>query len=74
MCQGIHPVRIADGYERACEVAVAHLAKIADVVEFSAENKEPLYLTAMTTLSSKIVNQFKRRMVRNLQSSVRFLH
>ena len=60
--QGIHPVRIADGYERAAEVAKQHLAKIADTIEFHAQDKEPLYLTAMTTLSSKIVNKHKRKM------------
>ena len=60
--QGIHPVRIADGYERAAEVAKKHLAKIADTVDFNAKDKEPLYLTAMTTVSSKIVNKHKRKM------------
>ena len=28
--RGIHPIRIADGYERACNVAVAQLEKVAD--------------------------------------------
>merc|ERR1719409_102011 len=57
--KGIHPVRIADGYERAAEVAKKHLATIADTVDFCESDKEPLYLTAMTTLSSKIVNKHK---------------
>lgn len=43
-------------------MAVAHLAKISDTVEFDKENLDPLIKTAMTTLSSKIVNKYKRRM------------
>merc|ERR1712159_302914 len=58
--KGIHPVRIADGFEKAAEVAKNHLASISDVVEFSETNLEPLITTAMTTLSSKIVNRFKK--------------
>lgn len=30
--RGIHPIRIADGYEKACEVAVAELDRVADTV------------------------------------------
>jgi T-complex protein 1 subunit epsilon len=30
--RGIHPIRIADGYEKACEVAVQELDKVADRV------------------------------------------
>lgn len=36
--RGLHPVRIAEGFEQACEVAVRHLAAIADEVVFSREN------------------------------------
>ena len=32
--KGIHAIKIADGFEQACDVAVAHLAAIADTVEF----------------------------------------
>ncbi len=60
--RGIHPVRVAEGFERACALAVAHLGTIAQKVDFSKENLEPLVLTAMTTLSSKIVNVHKRKM------------
>lgn len=60
--KGIHPVRIADGFERAATVATEHLAKIADVIEFSEEDLEPLIAVASTTLSSKIINKFKRQM------------
>ena len=61
--RGIHPVRIAEGFEQACALCVKHLGTISQKVEFSApDNVEPLVLTAMTTLSSKIVNTHKRKM------------
>ncbi|KAG8721702.1 T-complex protein 1 subunit epsilon [Ceratobasidium sp. 395] len=55
--RGIHPIRIADGFEKACAVAVDHLDKISDRVEFSKENTENLLKTAMTSLGSKIVSK-----------------
>ena len=32
--RGIHPIRIADGYEKACEVAVQELDRVADRVSW----------------------------------------
>ncbi|KAG9042103.1 T-complex protein 1 subunit epsilon [Tulasnella sp. UAMH 9824] len=55
--RGIHPIRIADGFERACGVAVDHLEKISDQVEFSQENQSNLLRIAMTSLGSKIVSK-----------------
>ncbi|CAM9427998.1 unnamed protein product [Pylaiella littoralis] len=60
--RGIHPVRIGEGFDRACQAAVKHLETIADAVEFSKDNTEPLVTTAMTTLSSKIINVHKKKM------------
>lgn len=60
--RGIHPMRIADGFERACTVATEQLAKAADAFVFSLDDTEPLVQTAMTTLSSKIVNRVHRPM------------
>jgi len=60
--RGIHPVRVAEGFEKAAEVAIETLEKISDRVDFSRENKEPLMTTAMTTLNSKIINVCKRKM------------
>lgn len=60
--KGIHGIRIAEGYERACGIAVAELKRIADVMPFDANNTERLVQTAMATLSSKIVNQYKRHL------------
>lgn len=52
--RGIHPLRIAEGYEAACKVAVARLAEISEPFEFGPDNTEPLVRTCMTTLSSKM--------------------
>ncbi|ONM28070.1 T-complex protein 1 subunit epsilon [Zea mays] len=58
--RGIHPIRVAEGYEMASKVAFDHLEHISEKFEFSADNIEPLVQTCMTTLSSKIVNRCKR--------------
>lgn len=57
---GVHPLRIAEGYELACKVAIENLELIATTFEFSKEDYEPLVKTCMTTLSSKIVGRCKR--------------
>jgi T-complex protein 1 subunit epsilon len=55
--KGIHPIRIADGYDQACEVAVAELDKISDKVNFTKEDTENLVEVAKTSLGSKIVSK-----------------
>lgn len=52
--KGIHPIRIADGFDAACEIAVAELDRISDVVPFSKENTENLKKAAKTSLGSKM--------------------
>lgn len=52
--RGIHPIRIADGYEQAARIAVEHLDKISDVVLVDTQDTEPLIQTAKTTLGSKV--------------------
>lgn len=60
--RGIHPIRIADGYELAAHVAIDELDRIAENFPVDINNIEPLIQTAMTTLSSKIVNKCHRQM------------
>jgi T-complex protein 1 subunit epsilon len=60
--KGIHPIRIADGFELAAQCAVKHLEKIADSFPVNSDNLEPLIQTAMTALGSKIVNKCHREM------------
>jgi len=59
--RGIHPIRIADGFEMAANCAAKHLDSIAEPFPISLENVEPLIQVAMTTLGSKIVNKCHRQ-------------
>lgn len=52
--KGIHPIRIADGYDQACEIAVAELDKISDEIKFSREDTSNLLKVAKTSLGSKM--------------------
>lgn len=52
--RGIHPIRIADGFEQACAIAVSNLEGIADTIEYSKTHTENLLKTAMTSLGSKM--------------------
>lgn len=56
--RGIHPIRIADGFDRACKIAVSELDKISDSVEFTQDGKgvgtAALYKAASTSLGSKM--------------------
>ena len=55
--KGIHPIRIADGYDHACEIAVAELDRISDKIEFSKDSTDNLFKVAKTSLGSKIVSK-----------------
>jgi T-complex protein 1 subunit epsilon len=55
--KGMHPIRIADGYDQACEVAVAKLDEVSDEINFSKDNTEELFRVAKTSLGSKIVSK-----------------
>lgn len=59
--RGIHPIRIAEGYELACNIACKHLETFAETIDFVA-NRELLIKSAMTSLGSKIVNRYHRQM------------
>lgn len=50
-------MKVADGFEQACKIAVDYLSEIATTIEFTEENIDPLVEVALTTLSSKIVNK-----------------
>merc|ERR1719336_1662455 len=60
--KGIHPIRIADGFEMAAKHAVDHLDVIAEKFEIDHTNPEQLIQIAMTTLGSKIINKCHRQM------------
>ena len=52
--RGIHPIKIADGYERACAVAVKELDKIGDTIPFSKDDTSELLKVAQTSMGSKM--------------------
>eukprot|EP00004_Rigifila_ramosa_P012773 TRINITY_DN2790_c0_g1_i3.p1 TRINITY_DN2790_c0_g1~~TRINITY_DN2790_c0_g1_i3.p1 ORF type:complete len:650 (+),score=158.03 TRINITY_DN2790_c0_g1_i3:1287-3236(+) len=60
--KGIHPIRISDGYEQACAIAVQHLHSIAELYEVSTETRDSLVNACVTTLGTKIVSSMKRRL------------
>merc|ERR1719506_419164 len=60
--RGVHPIRIADGYEMACEIAVKRLNEICDTIEFTSNDTSNLLKTCMTTLNSKVVNRHLEQM------------
>jgi len=57
--KGIHPLRIATGYEKACEVAVTKVESIARTVDIQADNRSALKKAACTALGSKVVSSRK---------------
>ena len=58
--RGIHPLRVAEGYEMACKVATQRLDQIATTFQFSQTDIEPLVQTCKTTLSSKMCTAVSR--------------
>lgn len=52
--KGIHPIRIADGFEQAAKCATDVLNQIAEKFPVNPNNLEPLIKVAMTTLGSKM--------------------
>lgn len=60
--RGIHPIRVADGYELAAQHALRHLDSIAELFPIDQKDIEPLVKVAMTTLGSKIINKCHRQM------------
>ena len=55
--KGIHPIRIADGYEIAAGVALERLDQIGESFPVDPEMREPLIETAMTSLGSKMYGE-----------------
>jgi T-complex protein 1 subunit epsilon len=54
--KGIHPLKIADGFERACEIAVARVNEIQEELDIKKNNHEHLRKCAKTALGSKVVS------------------
>jgi T-complex protein 1 subunit epsilon len=62
--RGIHPIRIADGYEYAAKVAIETLEDIGEDYPIDPAHLEPLVETALTTLGSKVVNRCQNQLAK----------
>ncbi|XP_028028744.1 T-complex protein 1 subunit epsilon isoform X1 [Bombyx mandarina] len=60
--KGIHPIRIADGYEMAAALALTHLDSVSEAFPVNKNTRENLIKVAMTTLGSKVVVKCHRLM------------
>ncbi|EAR99432.2 TCP-1 (CTT or eukaryotic type II) chaperonin family, epsilon subunit (macronuclear) [Tetrahymena thermophila SB210] len=60
--KGLHPLKIADGFDKACEIACERLEQIAEDIDINENTHERLVEAAMTALSSKVVSKNKRKM------------
>ena len=59
---GLHPLNIADGFEKACELACEKLEEVSETIDIVSNEHERLIEAAMTSLGSKVVNKNKRQM------------
>ncbi|MBA0581042.1 hypothetical protein Gorai_023234, partial [Gossypium raimondii] len=70
--RGIHPIRIAEGYEMASRIAVEHLEHISQKFDFGASNIEPLMpggsivLYGKNTVSNVCLTPYLARILVNL--------
>ncbi|KAF8822310.1 putative T-complex protein 1, epsilon subunit (TCP-1-epsilon) [Cardiosporidium cionae] len=58
--KGLHPLRVADGFDIACDAATRRLNEIATPVDIFSNNNEILIEAAMTALGSKVVSSRQR--------------
>ena len=57
--KGIHPLKIASGFEKAADLITGHLDSIA---EEKAYSRESFIKLATTSLGSKVVSQYKQKL------------
>ena len=60
--RGLHPLRIAEGFDRACDVAVKTLNEISETLEFTPKDHALLDEVCETTLNSKIVSRYRNEL------------
>jgi len=60
--KGIHPLRIATGYEKSCEIAVKRIKEIAREVDVTKNDNAALKKAACTALGSKIVSSKQQQL------------
>lgn len=54
--KGLHPLHIADGFEKACAVAIQRVKDVAVEVDIKKDDSEILKKAAATALGSKVVS------------------
>jgi len=59
---GIHPVRICEGYEHASDICISYLEKISQIFDQKLEIFQNLVKAAMTAMNSKIINRSKKKL------------
>ena len=74
---GIHPIKVANGYEKASKIISAHLDEIADEIVIDKEDLDSnllessdLFKAAKTSLGSKIVNKYHNQFAKMAVESV----
>ncbi|KAK2952450.1 putative T-complex protein 1 subunit epsilon [Blattamonas nauphoetae] len=64
LSKGIHPIRIAEGFEKAASAVCSYIETIADKIEFSQGDVSPLLVPARSCISSKIINRQSDQMAK----------
>lgn len=62
--KGLHPLRIADGFEKAADVAVNEVTRISREIDIHAGNHAALMKAAMTALGSKVVSSHQKELAK----------
>ena len=57
--KGIHPLKIIEGYDKACEYALEHLESISSEINLTENEHENLKKAAKTALCSKVVSKYQ---------------
>jgi len=60
--KGLHPIQVANGFEKGCEIAVKHLQNVCKELDIKDAGNENLIKCAMTALGSKVVNKYQRKL------------
>lgn len=75
--KGIHPIKVANGFDKACKVALANLDRISDEIKIdhtsvdsNLSHDSDLFKAASTSLGSKIVSKCRDQFARIAVESV----
>ena len=60
--KGLHPLSIIEGFDKACDYAVKHIETIHNKIDYKENNNEHLIKGAMTSLGSKVVSKYQRKL------------